>query len=178
MSGSIPESADTCLGGGLGVLRAEVGVGARERGVGAAEGTVNRVTAVLALGFCDGHEEGLAVFGLMKASQGSRNGGTSSFSSIPAWRANLLPVDGRGEASCPRVCRLHLVPILNRSLVCLCTPCYPTPRIALSVRHYVLCVPSNALVHLMCQCQYVRRWALVTQVPKVKADPFDCQREF
>ena len=115
MSGSIPESADTCLGGGLGVLRAEVGVGARERGVGVAEGTVNRVIAVLALGFCEGHEEGLAVLGLMKGSQGSRSGGTSSFSSIPAWRANLFPDDGRGEASCPRVCRLHLLPILNRN---------------------------------------------------------------
>ena len=50
MSGSIPESAETCLGGGLGVFRAEVGgVGARDRGVGTAEGTVNRVTAVLGL---------------------------------------------------------------------------------------------------------------------------------
>ena len=115
MSGSIPESADTCLGGGLGVLRAEVGVGARERGVGAAEGTVNRVTAVLALGFCEGHEEGLAVLGLMKGSQGSLSGCTSSFSSIPAWRANLLPEEVRGETSCPRVCRLHLLPILNRN---------------------------------------------------------------
>jgi len=49
MSGSIPESAETCLGGGLGVFRAEVGVGARDRGLGTAEGTVNRVTAVLGL---------------------------------------------------------------------------------------------------------------------------------
>ena len=116
MSGSIPESADTCLGGGLGVLRADLGVGARERGVGTAEGTVNRITAVLALGFWEWHEEGLlADFELMKGSQGSRSGGTSSFSSIPAWRANLFPglptEDGRGEASCPR---LHLLPILNR----------------------------------------------------------------
>ena len=116
MSGSIPESADTCLGGGLGVLRADLGVGARERGVGTAEGTVNRITAVLALGFWEWHEEGLlADFELMKGSQGSRSGGTSSFSSIPAWRANLFPDDGRGEASCPRVCRLHLLPILNRN---------------------------------------------------------------
>ena len=91
MSGSIPESADTCLGGGLGVFRAEVGEGPRERGVAAAEGTVSRVAAVLALPFCEGHEEGLlAGLGLTKGSQGSRRGGTtSSFSSMPAWRANL-----------------------------------------------------------------------------------------